>query len=634
MLLGLMRKHAKSWLIKIFMAIIVIVFVFYFGYSFRSGSSSTVAYVNGDPISAKEYQRAEFALREELYQQFKSIWNDNFIKIFDIKRRAMDTLIIQRLILQEAERIGLGLGKDDVQRIIVDNSMFKNNNGEFDINRYRSTLAANYMEPAEFENLSGKRLLETKLNQVLFSLAPVSEDETLSYYTFENERIKLNYVMFDPSEYREGITAEDDSLKSFFESHSKQYNVPEKISVSYIKLSPEMFTDHVTVEDKDIVDYYGYNRESWNKPENVKASHILFSIPDGADEDTEQKIKSEAEEVLKKLKADKDNFSEYAKEFSSCPSKEQGGDLGYFTRGQMVKEFEDAAFSLGAGEISNLVRSSFGFHIIMVEEHNHATEKSMEDVKSEIIASITEIKTQELAKDRGISLIDQMPYNVNLKEYADEQNEKIYETDLFGTDDAFPIAGADSRITQSLFAMKPGDTSELVTIQDSHYIFQVEKRIDAYTPDLEEIKDRVKEDYVNQEALSLVRKEAEAFLSELKKKELTWEEAVSKYKLEDRVTDFFTRKGNVPEIPMDQNFKDSVFKLNEDNIYPDKVYETPGSVVVLRFNDKQGIDEEEYNKDKNMYGNHVSQLKKQQILQGMVSSLREKAKIEILVPMD
>ena len=430
MLLGLMRKHAKSWLIKIFIAIIVIVFVFYFGYSFNSGSSSTVAYVNGDPISAKEYERAEFALREELYQQFKSVWNENLVKIFGIKRRAMDSLIIQKLILREAEKIGLGLTKDEIQQTIMDDPIFKNN-GTFDLNRYRTMLSINHMDPTEFENLLGKRLIETKLNQVLFSLAPTSEDEILSYYTFENEKIKLNYVMFDASKYNDKVLIEDDDLKKFFESSLEQYRVPEKISVSYIKLAPEMFNNDVKLDNKDILDYYEYHHENWYKPENVKASHILFSIPDNADEEVEQKIRSDAEEILKKVKTDEANFAEYAKEFSSCPSKEEGGNLGYFTKGQMAQEFEDVAFSLAPGEISDLVRSPFGFHIIKVEEHNVSSEKTLEEVESEIVTALTEIKTQELAKDRGMSLIDQMPYDVDLEEYAKEQNEQIYKSDLF-----------------------------------------------------------------------------------------------------------------------------------------------------------------------------------------------------------
>ena len=633
MLLGLMRKHAKSWLIKIFIAIIIVVFVFYFGYSFRSGTSSIVAYVNGTPITAKEYERAEFTLREELYQQFQSIWNDNFIKIFDIKRRAMESLIVQKLILQEAERLGLGATQNEIQQVIMGDSLFKSN-GKFDINRYRAILSANYMEPAEFEDLSGKRLLETKLNQILFSLVPTSENEILSYYTFENTKAKLNYVMFDPSKNRNKITVEDSNLRSFFENHSRQYRVPEKISVSYMRISPETFNGFVKIEDKDIIDYYGYHRESWQKPENIKASHILFSVPGSADAEAEQKILSNAEEVLRKVKADKANFAGYAKEFSSCPSKEQGGDLGYFTKGQMVKEFEEAAFSLATGEISDIVRSPFGFHIIKVEDYNAPSEKSIKDVKSEIIAILTEIKAHDLAKDRAMSLIDQMPYDISLEEYAKEQDEKIYKSDLFAANEPLPIANADPRITQSIFAMSPGETSELVTIQDSFYIFQIEKRVESYIPDLEEIKEKVREDYIKQEAFNLCKKEAESFLNELKQNGVSWEEAISKYKLEDKTTDFFNRRDNIPGITLDQNFKDTIFKLNEKNVYPDSIYETPDNIFVFRFLDKQGISESEYNKEKDLFRDYVTQLKKQQILQGMMNTLKEKAKIEILIPLN
>jgi len=159
-----MRKHAKSWLIKTLIAIIAVVFVFYFGYSFKSGSGVKIAYVNGEIISGAEYQKAYRNLVEQLQREYRSLWNENLIKVFDLKNRAMDSLITQKLVSQEAKKIGLDVTEEEVREKIISYPPFQIR-GRFDEGRYRSLLQNNRMKPEDFEVMIAQELRQEKIQQ-------------------------------------------------------------------------------------------------------------------------------------------------------------------------------------------------------------------------------------------------------------------------------------------------------------------------------------------------------------------------------------------------------------------------------------------------------------------------------------
>jgi len=183
MLLSMMRKHAKSWLIKVLIGIIAVVFIFYFGYSFRAKKGLKVAYVNGELISGMEYQKAYWDLLEALRRQYKDVWNDNLIKVFDLKNRALDNLINQKLISQEARKIGLDVTESEIQQAIMDYPAFQID-GQFDMRRYMGLLSQNRMQPEDFEVSMAKELLDGKLRQFLLTFMPITDQEVLDYYSY------------------------------------------------------------------------------------------------------------------------------------------------------------------------------------------------------------------------------------------------------------------------------------------------------------------------------------------------------------------------------------------------------------------------------------------------------------------
>jgi len=629
MLLSMMRKHAKSWLIKVLIGIIALVFIFYFGYSFTAKKGLKVAYVNGELISGMEYQKAYWDLLEALRRQYKDVWNDNLIKVFDLKNRALDNLINQKLISQEAKKIGLDVTESEIQQAIMDYPAFQID-GQFDMRRYRGLLSQNRMKPEDFEASMAKDLLDGKLRQFLLTFMPITDQEVLDYYSYANEKIKISYVQFNPENFKKSITPDQDSLETFFKDRQEGYRVPEKIKLAYLLIDPDTFKDKVEITDDEIEEYYEYNMDTFLQPKEVKARHILFKLSQYADEAEEKKVKEKAAEVLEKARKGSD-FATLAKEYSEGPTKSSGGDLGYFTAGRMVKPFEETAFKMKKGEISDLVRTRFGYHIIKVEDVKEARTKALDEVRDQISKTLLKTGSGELAHEYALSLIDQMPYDADLAKYAAERELEIKNTGEFSQDQSIPGIGGDDKLRQSLFSLRKGETSELLELKDKFYIFQISERKESYLPEMAEVKDKLKDDYLAYRSAEEAKAAAENYLTALKEGK-TWDEAAKENQLEIEDTDFFTRQGPVPKIGYAPDLLETAFSLNRSKRYPDAIFKNDKGSFVIRWEASEGIDEDKYQEEKEKYRFSLMQTKHRRAFQVWIDRLRKKAEIEIVTP--
>ena len=631
MVLSMMRKHAKSWLIKVLIAIIAIVFVFYFGYSFRERQASKLASVNGDVITVVQYEKAYRNLLEGLQREYRGMWNDNLIKLFDLKNRALDGLITQKLVSQEAKRIGLDVTEKEVQEKILSYPAFQFR-GAFDESRYRSVLLNNRMTPEDFEEVLSQELLQEKVRQFLTTFSPVTEQEILDQYTYANKKVKVSFVQFKPDQYKDKVKVEEASLEKYFEENKEKYRIPEKIKVVYIVVDPNAFKDQVKVSDEQIKEYYEEHIDTFKEKKRVKARHILFKLAENASPEEEAKVKQKAEDVLKKAKAG-ENFAELAKKYSEGPTAKDGGDLGYFSENQMVKPFEEAAFKLKKGEVSDLVRTSFGYHIIKVEDVKEARTKSLEEVKGQILAKITKTATSDLAYEKALTLLDQMPYDSDLKQYAADHQMKAEETNFFSLADTIPSVGGDEKLRQTLFSLEKNQTSEVIEQGGKFYIFQVADRQPSALPALADVKEKVQADYTAYLAGEEAKKAAESYLQKLKGGE-DWSKLAKENQLEVKTTEFFTRRDTVKEIGYSPEFHEIAFGLNAERRYPEKVFQNDQGVFVLRWEGEEGINTAKYEEEKQQYRDMLKQAKDQEVFKEWLDNLKKKAEIQISRSLD
>jgi peptidyl-prolyl cis-trans isomerase D len=622
-----MRRQAKSWLIKVLIAIIAVVFVFYFGYSFRERQANRMANVNGDVITVLQYDKAYRNLLEGLQKEYRGMWNDNLIKIFDLKNRALDGLITQKLVSQEAQRIGLDVTEKEIQEKIVSYPAFQFR-GRFDESRYRSVLLNNRMTPENFEEVLAQELLQEKVQQFLTTFSPVTDQEVLDQYTYANKKAKVSFVQFIADHYKDKVKIEEASLGKYFEENKEKYRIPEKIKVAYVVVDPNAFKDQVKVSDEQIKEYYEEHIDTFKEKKQVKARHILFKLAENASPEEEAKVKQKAEEVLKKAKAG-ENFAELAKKYSEGPTAKDGGDLGYFSENQMIKPFEEAAFKMKKGEVSDLVRTSFGYHIIKVEDVKEARTKSLEEVKGQILAKITKTATSDLAYEKALTLLDQMPYDADLKKYAAENQMKAEETNFFSLSDTIPSVGGDEKLRQTLFSLDKNQASDVIEQGGKFYIFQVTDRQPSVLPALADVKEKVKTDYTAYLAGEEAKAAAESYLQKLKGGG-DWSKLAKENKLDVKTTEFFTRQETVKEIGYSPEFQEIAFSLNAERRYPDKVFQNDKGVFVIRWEGEEGINTAKYEEEKQQYRDMLRRAKDQEVFKEWLDSLRKKAEIKIM----
>ncbi|MBN2061831.1 MAG: SurA N-terminal domain-containing protein [Deltaproteobacteria bacterium] len=625
MLLSMMRRHAKSWLIKLLIGIIAVVFIFYFGYSFTSKEGVKVATVNGETISGIEYQKAYRDLLTNLQKEYQSVWSDNLIKVFDLKNRALEGLIEERILSQEAKRIGLDVTEEEIRNEILAFPSFQFQGG-FDENRYRTLLLNNRMKPEDFEKSVAQELLQRKLGQFLSTFLPVTDQETLESYIFANEQVNIEFIRISPADFHDKVEPEKLALEKYFEEHQDEYIIPEKIKITYILLDPDKFRDQVDISEQDILEYYEDNMSIWKEEKQVRVRHILFRLEPGVSEAEEENVRRKAMEVLKMCR-DGEDFSELAKKYSEDVTREEGGDLGFFSKGQMIKPFEDAAFSLEKGDISDLIKTPYGFHIIKVEEVKDERTKTFDEVHDNISEILEGNYASDLANEKGLNLIDQLPYDMDLTVYAKEHNVPVADTDFFAKGDPIPSIGGDQKLKESLFSMDKKDVSELVEFDKKFFIIQVSDKKPSYMPELGEVIDQCRRDFVDYLATQEVRSTAEDYLAKLKEGK-SWDELVKEKGLKTDVTGFFSRMDMIPKIGYAAELQEEAFSLGSEKVYPNKVFENEEGVYVIRWLAARAIDNAKYEEDKGKFRDHLMSAKQQMVFRNWLENLKHKADID------
>jgi len=631
MFITLMRKHTKGILVKVMVGLIAVVFVFWGVYAIREKPGSKIAYVNGDLITGLEYEAKYREMLDALQKQYKEYWNDTLVKAFQIKQRALNSLIEKRLISQESNRIGLGVTDDEVANAIFTYPAFQVN-GEFYEERYRSLLSYNRMEPADFESGIKLELLGKKIQNFIKCFFPITDLEMMDYYSYQKEKVNVGFVSFNPRDFKGKMVVKQDEKEAYFESNKEKYRIPEKIKIAYLVLAPSDFLDKVTIAEKEISDFYELNQESFKNPKQIKARHILLKVSPDASESEETKTKEKALSLLKRLK-DGEDFPTLAKKYSQGPTASKGGDLGYFTQGKMVKPFEELAFSLKKGEIGGPVKSQFGWHIIRIDDIKDATVKTLSEVRNQIVTTLKNDISKEIAHERALTLMDQMPYDIDLATYAAQHGLAVKETDYFPKKGTIPGLGGDERLTKSIFSLEKGETSEIIEHKDKFYIIQVVDNKDSHIPKMSEVSDKLDKDFINHLSLIAAKREAESSLEELKGG-ADWSELAKNKGLKTDETGFFTRRENIPKIGYSSLLSEATFSLSSQKRYPDEVFEVNNKVYIIRWLTKEDINMNDFDKEKKSFKQMLLLTKNRRIFNAWLQSIKEKAEIKIVTPIE
>jgi peptidyl-prolyl cis-trans isomerase D len=299
----------------------------------------------------------------------------------------------------------------------------------------------------------------------------------------------------------------------------------------------------------------------------------------------------------------------------------------------MVKPSEDAAFKLKKEEVSDLVRTPFGYHIIKIEDVKEAKTRSLEEARGQILARLQKTATTDMAHEKALSFVDRMPYQIDLAKYAGENTVPVKETAYFSQTDAIPDIGNDEKLRQALFSMEKEEVGDLVEAGGKFYVFQVKDKKPSVLPALEEMKDKVREDYVGSLATQMAKSSAEEYLKDLKEGK-DWAALAKEKHLETKTTEFISRQETIPQIGHFQELQEAAFSLSQKKRYADNVFQNDKGVFVIRWENEQDIDRNKFEEEKKLYRDMLVRLKNQSLFKEWIDGLKSRAKIEMLQPLE
>src|SRR5471030_1253555 len=346
------------------------------------------------------------------------------------------------------------------------------------------------MVASEFEDNVRRGLSVEKLRGSLTDWLSVNDADLEKEYRRRNDKVKLAVVSFTADSFRTQVTATDADVASYFDGHKNDFKIPEKRKIRYLLIDIDGLRAKVVVPAADIEREYNNNSEQYTTPEQVRASHILLKT-DGKDDAA---VKAKAEELLKQAKAGAD-FAELAKKNSEdTDSAKNGGDLDYFGRGRMVAEFDQAVFAMEAGQISDLVKSQFGYHIIKLVDKKPATTRALAEVRQQITDQLAYERAQAQAADLSTALEKQISKPADLDKAAKAQGLVVQESGFFARDEPILGLGPSPEAANRAFEMKQGDVAGPLRASRGFVFQTLVARQDPYVPKVEEVKDKVREE--------------------------------------------------------------------------------------------------------------------------------------------
>ncbi|MEO8936363.1 MAG: SurA N-terminal domain-containing protein [Burkholderiaceae bacterium] len=383
------RSHQRLMQL-ILLVLIVPSFVFFGiqGYEHMGQNAQSVAKVGGQPISQGELDNAQREQIARMRQTYGAAIDAAMFDTPEARAQTLDGLIGQRVLMQQARRLSLGASDRQLQENIMAIPALQEN-GRFSPERYQAILAQQGMTPVVFEQRLREDLAMQQLNAAIENSVIVPKRVVDRFSAIVGQRREVKPLVIKVADFTARVQLPADAVQKDYDAHPAAYMTPESAKIEYVVLSSDALAKQVTVPEADSRAFYDQNKARYTVPEQRRASHILVAAAKDASDADKAKAKAKAEDILKKVRASPGDFAKLAKQFSDDPgSAANGGDLDYMGKGATVPPFEAAMFALKDKEISDLVQTDFGFHIIELTGIKPMQVKPYEAVKGEIDAEI------------------------------------------------------------------------------------------------------------------------------------------------------------------------------------------------------------------------------------------------------
>ena len=512
-----------------------------------------VAKVDGADITTDAVRQTA---RQMLQQQMPQGGANMAMLLPFFAQRAAEQLITRQAMIAQAQRMGLRVTpaeiKDDLQHGRYAATFFPGGTfvGETE---YEDMLQRYNLTPAKFEESVGEDILLTKLQALVVGSAGVTETDIHEQFVKQNTKVKFEYAVLKQDDIKKGLHPAEAELKAFYDSHKTNYanSVPEKRKVKYAVLDLSKADADVKLTQDDLRAYYDQHREEYRVPEQIKVSHIWIKMPlPGDDGKVDDKKVAEAQHRADDLAGQLKNgakFDDLAKKYSEdTGSANVGGSLGWIGRGQMTPEFEKAAYALSKGQISGVVKTSDGFHIIRLDDKQDAHMKSLDEVKALIEPVLKHQKAQQIAQRKADALVQQARAQ-GLDAAAAAQSVPVITSDFFSRKDMLPGLGPAPQFMDAVFTAQEKAPPDQASASSGIVVFQLLGIKPAATPTFEEIRSRVEDEFKNERSNILLTQKAQE-LSDRAKAEHDLKKAAKELGATLKTSDQVLPDGQVPDV--------------------------------------------------------------------------------------
>ena len=471
-MLEYIRERAQGWFAWIIIGILIVPFALWgINSYFEGGSSAVVANVNGTDISLREYEELRQQQRERLRSMLGASANAELIESLVKPKDILDGVIDRELLTQAAMKAGYRISDALLAEEIKGEEGFQRD-GQFSKQFYEQYIRSQGLTPANFEARMARSLLLGQLNAGVLDSTLVTKKDVENYIRLRDQKRDLGYMIIPVAQFEASATVTEDKIKSYYENKREQFVQPEEVSVEYVEIKSAELLGKISVTEAELKQFYDEQKDQFGVGEERRMRHILIET-DKVKDPTGDKGLVRAQELLERVKKG-ESFEELAKKNSEDPgSASSGGDLGFLSRDQMDKAFTEAAFALSKGEVSAPVKTSYGYHLIKVDDIRVGSQKSFEQVRGELEQQVKNKKADTLFFENSETLAT-MAYEKpdSLQPLAEALGLKIQTTGFFSKRGGPGIA-SNPKVPAAAFkedVVKKGLNSEPVEVGSNHLI--------------------------------------------------------------------------------------------------------------------------------------------------------------------
>ena len=618
-------RRAQPAIIKGVLGAVVLAFVatifLDWGWQRPGRPDAHVATVGGEGVSLHEFQMTYTNLTDFYRRLYQERFTEDFARTLNLKQQALDTLVQRKLLLREAKRQGLMVSDAELIEKVQTYPVFQVN-GHFDHSRYLQVLRLSRLTPADFEQNQREDLLLGKLENLIKDGVQVTEAEVKQTFIHDKEQVNVEYIRVDPAQFVPQVEMSDADLSTYYQEHLERFRKPEQTRLGYVVVDPEWLAGMVEMTDEQLTQYYEQHKEEFRREEQVRARHILFKLAQQAGAEEEARVRGEAETTLQRIQAGED-FAALASQLSEDPvSAQQGGDLGFFKHGEMVKPFEEMAFGLKPGVVSDPVRTDFGYHLIQVEEMQEAGYEPVEVVRAELRTRLAREEARRLAEAKAQAVYDAMVAAGSAWKTAVQALELVpRETPFIAQGEVVEGIENSTAFMRTAFALQDGEVSRPTLIGNQYVVEKLLERKASHIPPFEEVKDAVRDALVQEQSQALARQKAHEWLTEVQAGQ-SIEQLAQAFNIQTEQTGLFSRNGAIPKLGRPQEFIREVFRMRVGEGRVVDLLEQPAVVVLTEHKE---FDAEAYEKDKAQMKQQVLRQKREQTFSQWFNELRRQA---------